>query len=111
MKPVRRVSIDLTNPIYDCVYAYAQATNPEGRIQDTLRELILVGAKGAQDAAIISARRRAYDEASRMVRYELGSKLREISARLLGEATSVESGSAGAPCNGLVKRRKSPESP
>lgn len=93
----RSFGLDLHDHVFDPVFAYANAANPERPIQDAIRELLLQAvAQDARDGSIRAARIQAYREAQREIMIASSDFLRELAKRFelkaLGDSANVTIG-------------------
>lgn len=79
----RVVSVDLDDPRFDPVFAYAVEVAPENPVQDSIRDLLLQAvAMNASDSTIREAHRQAYRDVQQRVTIALRESCREIAHEL-----------------------------
>jgi hypothetical protein len=105
----RVVNIDLEDPRFDPVFAYAVATGPDRPVQDGIRDLLLQAtAEIASNPAILAARQQALAEARVHVAKEIWAFLNKLAADLRlapieGEPIGVQAGNLIESGNSIVK--------
>lgn len=88
----KRVVLDLTGQAFDDLEPYHLATNPQGTVQDTLRELVLIGLRGVEgDPGFGYARRSAHRQALSRARDIIREAIIEAAHRLEADAALGDS--------------------
>ena len=100
----RIVSIDLDDPRFDAVFAYALETGADRPVQDAIRDLLLQAtAELAVNPAILTARRQALKEARQLIGREIWRFLHELARDFqLGAESGDVNGVQGGGCSIVV---------
>jgi hypothetical protein len=87
----RVISVDLDDPQYDPVFAYALETGPDRPVQDAIRDLLLQAlAVNAADTSIRNARRLAYLDARNRAASAIFAFMKGLAREFEAEAAGSE---------------------